>query len=137
LACRRLVIARQKSQVCIVARFEGVEQRNDARHDPLARTRLVEIAAEMREVHLLEGREMLDFERNAAGLGRGGQNARVRAARHLDVAKGVRHGEHVLERTRHRAHTGAAGENQRPVDVEEQNPRHRLAGHCSVTSPSR
>ena len=73
----------------------------------------------MTEIHLAKAREVGGIRGDAVRGGRVGQDPRVGAPRHRDALEGVRDGEDLFERKRHRARTGAAGEYKRTVDVEQ------------------
>jgi hypothetical protein len=78
----------------------------------------VYLSAEMLEVSVADGRDELIVQSNAVPLGELPDNPPIGSARHRNALKGG-DGEEVGERASHRTSAGTARQNERPVDIEQ------------------
>src|SRR5581483_9433441 len=93
-------------------------------HDALVRSGAGQFLREEGEVQVVEAAQIRRVGRDPVRGGRAGQNPRVGAARHGDAAERVGDGKQRLERARHGPATGAAGEHEGAVDIEQEDSGH-------------
>ena len=116
-------VAGEQRQPDVVAAGEGLEQRADTGQQAAASVaRLLDLLAQRDAIRLAESIEpvLVDVD-GSAGVGqRVPHDDAVGAAGQVDLLQRVLESMGLGKGARHRARAGAAGEDQRPVDIEQQ-----------------
>ena len=122
---RAFVISGQQRQMHVGPARQLIEQRANAGHDTFAWSGLRQLGGKVAEIQVWKLLECGRAGRDVMGGGGVGENGRVGAAGHRDVAKRLTDRKQLLKRPCHRTYTGLAGEHERSVDVEQNECRQR------------